>query len=549
MRRTPVLLMVIVALVAGVWAAAFSMAGVSKPDSVASATMAPPTVSAVSPASGQVGSQVKITGTVFGTTRGTSVVRFNGKETSSYVSWSATQIVCVVPSGATSGPLTVTTAGGNSSPSTFTVTVPPPVPIGSTITPTWYLAEGTSDWGFDTRINIQNPNPGAVRVRVTYMTGSGPVVRPDIVLPALSQTGIYPGDAIGAKDFSTKVQCLDNKTIAVDRTMTWTGPGAQSSEAHSSVGVTAPAKTWYLAEGSSDWGFECWLLIQNPNATAASCDVTYMIEGAAPKTVPHSVPANSRASFSMEGDIGRKDASIKVVASVPVIPERAMYRNNRREGHDSIGTTSPATDYYLAEGTTNWGFTTYVLVQNPNPTPTDVTVTYMTGSGPVPQPAFQMPANSRKTINVNSALPGNDLSTSVHGTQPIIAERAMYWSNGTGEACHDSIGMSTPHRIFYMPDGQTSDGWETWTLVQNPNTAAIKVQLVYMTETGTGNVSFTDTIPARSRKSYNMGDRLPAGRASVLAASLTPGRNIMVERAMYWNNRGAGTDTIGGYSD
>jgi hypothetical protein len=102
MRRTPVLLMVIVALVAGVWAAAFSMAGVSKPDSVASATMAPPTVSAVSPASGQVGSQVKITGTVFGTTRGTSVVRFNGKETSSYVSWSATQIVCVVPSGATS---------------------------------------------------------------------------------------------------------------------------------------------------------------------------------------------------------------------------------------------------------------------------------------------------------------------------------------------------------------------------------------------------------------------------------------------------------------
>jgi hypothetical protein len=27
------------------------------------------------------------------------------------------------------------------------------------------------------------------------------------------------------------------------------------------------------------------------------------------------------------------------------------------------------------------------------------------------------------------------------------------------------------------------------------------------------------------------------------------GLPIMVERAMYWNNRGAGTDTIGGYSD
>ena len=44
-----------------------------------------------------------------------------------------------------------------------------------------------------------------------------------------------------------------------------------------------------------------------------------------------------------------------------------MYRNNRREGHDSIGTTTPATDYYLAEGAVGYdsGYTTYVLVQNP----------------------------------------------------------------------------------------------------------------------------------------------------------------------------------------
>ena len=52
----------------------------------------------------------------------------------------------------------------------------------------------------------------------------------------------------------------------------------------------------------------------------------------------------------MAEDIGAKDASIKVVSNIPVIPERAMYRNNRREGHDSIGTAQAASDYYLAEG-------------------------------------------------------------------------------------------------------------------------------------------------------------------------------------------------------
>ncbi len=37
-------------------------------------------------------------------------------------------------------------------------------------------------------------------------------------------------------------------------------------------------------------------------------------------------------------------------------------------------------------------------------------------------------------------------------------------------------------------------------------------------------------------------------RASVILCTST-GKKVMVERAMYWNNRGAGTDTIGGYSD
>ena len=47
-----------------------------------------------------------------------------------------------------------------------------------------------------------------------------------------------------------------------------------------------------------------------------------------------------------------------------------------------------------------------------------------------------------------------------------------------------------------------------------------------------------------------MGDKLTgSGRAAVLVQSLTAGKSIMVERAMYFQNRLGGTDTIGGYSD
>jgi len=415
-------------------------------------------------------------------------------------------------------------------------------------TPTWYLAEGTDGWGFNTYVSVQNPNASTVHADVTYMTPSGPISGARITLPAASQATIFPRDAVGAQDFSTKIECVEAKTIAVDRTMMWTGAHSSMPEAHSSIGVTSPAQTWYLAEGSSSWGFETWLLIQNPGATAASCNVTYMIEGEGPRSFVKTVPAHTRQTFNMANDIGSRDASIKVTSSAPVIAERAMYRYDRREGHDSIGTTSPSPEYYLAEGTTAWGFTTYVLVQNPNPSPSSVTVTYMTSSGPIVEPPFVMEANSRRTIRVNDVLPNRDLSTKVVGTQPIIAERAMYYMSEAGETCHDSIGLAQAHKTFCLPDGCGLPDNETWTLVQNPNSTPVSITITYMTPSGTGNRTRNDTIPANTRRTYLMSDTI-SGRAAVMVSCTTSGKKIMVERAMYWSHRTSATDTIGGFSD
>jgi hypothetical protein len=111
--------------------------------------------------------------------------------------------------------------------------------------------------------------------------------------------------------------------------------------------------------------------------------------------------------------------------------------------------------------------------------------------------------------------------------------------------------MASAHTTFYMPNGYSDPEdaqSETWTLVQNPNGTDVKIQISYMTPTGKGNVTFTDTVAKNSRKTYNMEDKI-SGRASILVTGTTPGKKIMVERAMYWGSRGAGTDTIGGFSD
>ena len=517
-----------------------------------------PVISSLSPSSGSAGANVTIYGSGFGSTRGSSYVSFGTKRVSSYLSWANNRLKVKVPTGVSGKvAVTVTTAGGKSNSKSFTVVQKNPLS-------TWYLAEGSTDWGFETYISIANPNSTEVTIRMTYQTKSGPVVKPDFRMAPMSQATIFPWEDLGEEDFSTKVECLEGKTIAVDRTMFW-GLEEDIGDAHSSIGVTSPAKTWYLPEGSTAWGFECWLLIQNPNSSTASCDITYMIENEGPSSVKVSVPANSRATFNMAEHIGAKDASIKVSSNLPVIPERAMYRNNRKSGHDSVGTTSPSLNYYLAEGTTAWGFTTYVLVQNPNSEPTSVVLTYMTNEGPIthPESPILMPPNSRKTIRVNDYLPPRDFSTKVTGDRPIIAERAMYWGEGTifGEKCHDSIGLSAAHKTFYLPDGEAGMHPEaglmgevqTWTLVQNPNDQEVAVEVTYLPEDGSGEKSITDTVPANSRKTYFMADVIQDGRASVMVSSKTAGKKIMVERAMYALIQGygmfMGTATIGGYSD
>jgi PKD repeat protein len=91
-----------------------------------------PTIRSFDPTSGPGGTSVTITGTDF---TGATNVAFNGTP-AGFTIQSATSIIASVPGGATSGPLTVTTASGTgTSASSFTVTVAPPPTIGS-FTPT-----------------------------------------------------------------------------------------------------------------------------------------------------------------------------------------------------------------------------------------------------------------------------------------------------------------------------------------------------------------------------------------------------------------------------
>jgi hypothetical protein len=101
-----------------------------------------PTITSLSPASALVGASVTITGSGFGTSRGTSTVTFNGTAATTINPWTNTSITVIVPPGATTGNVVVTVPGGfasNGAP--FTVLMHPSVLLASSLNPSTY---GTS---------------------------------------------------------------------------------------------------------------------------------------------------------------------------------------------------------------------------------------------------------------------------------------------------------------------------------------------------------------------------------------------------------------------
>src|SRR5260221_14428886 len=91
---------------------------------LANVAQAAPTISNLSPPTGAVGATVTITGTNFGSSQGTSTVKFNGT-TATATSWGTTSIVVTVPTGATTGNVVVTVSNHASNGYAFTV-VPAP---------------------------------------------------------------------------------------------------------------------------------------------------------------------------------------------------------------------------------------------------------------------------------------------------------------------------------------------------------------------------------------------------------------------------------------
>jgi hypothetical protein len=425
---------------------------------------------------------------------------------------------------------------------------------------TWYLSEGATAGGYETWILVQNPNAAAMNITIKFQTANGEVDGPVDTIPANSRRSYLANSYVSSFDVSTKVTS-NGPDIICERSMYWTPPGKTTRVlGHDSIGVIAPASRWYLAEGATKGGYETWVLVQNPNPAAVDIDMKFQTENGQVQGPIDSIAAKSRKSYLLNLLVSTYNVSTLVTSTTPggpIICERAVYytpsgSTQKEVGTDSIGIVEPASDWYLAEGATAGGYETWILVQNPNPLDVNVNLKYQTGDGEVQGPVETVFAGSRKSFRVNDKVTDYNVSTRVTSFGgDVVCERSMYWSAaGSSRKVlgHDCIGVRSGQPSWYLAEGSTKGGFETWVLIQNPNDAEVTVDLKFQTGSGLvpipGDPPIRRTIPPRSRRSYKVNDWVDSYDVSTTVTAMS-GAPIICERSVYWTPPGTSTKVLG----
>jgi len=416
---------------------------------------------------------------------------------------------------------------------------------------------------FDTYIVVQNPNTQTARVTLDYMVQGGTNQHQVVTAAPTSRKTIRVNDVIGfGKSVSTKV--TSNIPVVAERPMYFNYHGLWTG-GHDVVGATSPAPAWYFAEGTCRPNFDPYICIQNPNSGDVPIAITYMLGNGTTVSQNTTVSANSRSTVRVKDKLGEADdtahdfsAKVASTNGANIIAERPMYFNyqgytrlNWTGGHDVIGATAAAKDWYFAEGTCRPNFDPYICIQNPGGSDARVAITYMKGDGTTASQTLTVADLSRSTVKVKDVLgegndPAHDFSAKVSCTngQQIIAERPMYFNyGGVWTGGHDVIGATATAPNFYFAEGTCRPGFDPYLCIQNPGENNADVSIMYMKGDGS-TATQTITVLKHSRYTVKVKDRLGEGNdvAHDFSARVSStGGQIIAERPMYFNYQGVGT--------
>lgn len=403
--------------------------------------------------------------------------------------------------------------------------------VGKPPASTWYFAEGSTSPGYQTWLSLMNANLAPAKVYATFYDEAGKTERREFQVAPKSRLNVSVNQILPNHAVSIKLD--SDQAIYAERAMYFGHDG------HTSTGARSTAKTWYFAEGSTDVFFDTWLLVMNPNDAPAKLSVTYYKSDGSVVNKDYTATPMSRLNIWVNKEVPSAAVSMKVESDLPVVAERSMYFDQGRGGHNTLGATAPAPNWYFAEGSGGPDFNTWILLLNPNADAAQAKLTYMRENGPVESTTVMLPPRTRTNVWVNKIVAQGAVATKVEANKPIVAERSMYWSGN--RAGHNTLGATAPANQWFLPDGKTADGFNEWILVLNPNAEAARVTITFLDEKGEATAKTYD-VAGNSRFNVWANKIVQGAAISTLVQSDRP---VVVERSSYFNDNAGGTNSMG----
>ncbi len=434
----------------------------------------------------------------------------------------------------------------------------------TTLSKTWYFAEGYTGGKFTTYLTLANPNLATATVTVTYLLGSGsPIVATYTVNPVSRQT-IDVNGVVGANE-NVSMVVSSNIGIVAERPMYFTfgGDGLNIPGGSDVLGATQLNTQFDFGYLDTTTNHATYLTVLNQNSTAMTVAVSYYPQaGGSPTVVDHTVGGNSRGTIFVNSDVSAGIYSAQVSLSESGLVERPMYLVDSTSGYtgsaDVIGVQNPSESWYFAEGFTSTNFYERYILSNPNSATAHATVTYLLSGGSTVTDNVTINPGALVIVNANSDLgsSGVNNSATVTADQPIVAERFMSFTY------HGPVGVSTPSSSipgatdvigatqagywFGFAEGYSGGSFGEYLTLENPDpTNTAYVGITYLPASGAAPTTQVISIAPHSRYTLYTNNVMVGQSFSMIVESGLP---IVAERPMYFVFSGTqtgGTDVVG----
>lgn len=409
----------------------------------------------------------------------------------------------------------------------------------SSLSESWYFAEGYTGPEFREYLVFFNPGDTPVNALTTYFPENYPAVTENYHLAPRSRYTVYVNGVSGLPPSSHAIRVEADGPITVQQSEYFEYGGRRGG--HTTPGVQEPSENWFFAEGYTGGAFDTYLLLFNPGADATPVTVTFMREAEHPVEMELEIPGLTRGTILVNAVPGMemRSASMEVESALPLVAQRAVYfaigrlPNGVNGGTSSTGVARPSKTWYLAEGSTGSMFDHYLVFTNPGDQVADIDVIFFPATGPYGH-YFQLAPRTRGTLKVN-AIPGladAETPSVVNSNQEIVVERVMYYYRDSRRGGHASTGIPEPSQKWYLAEGYTGGSFEEFILILNPGDEPATAHMTFYREDGQ-QVAYSCVIPPHRRVTVTVA-LIPGLEWTGSAVELSSDRPVVVEQSHYF---------------